>query len=656
MAIEFYPITESLLPENANKEFLGSKGYFLWWMAQQGLPVPPAVVLPTTVCREYWTKPKSVMREVRSTVIQIAAYFQKQWGYMPLLAVRSGAANSMPGMMDTILNVGLDPANEEFWRKRLGDSCYDNCRHRLITMYGDVVKGLDRQELKDRSVQEALAYYQKAMGEFPGFRDQLVGAVEAVLKSWNTDRAKFYRSKYKISDDGGTAVVIQAMVFGNLNKNSGSGVMFTRNPITGENEATGNFLAMAQGEDVVGNALAPNLKAMGKSHPKAAKSVLALATKLEHTLKDMQDVEFTVQDGEVWLLQTRTGKREVRAAVKIAYDMVHEQLITVQEAVKRANPRQLDLLQQRAVAPTFTKAPTFIGMPACSGAVVGKPVFTAQAAIDCQEPCILVRKNTDVDDIEGMVAAAGILAMTGSETCHPAIVARGMNKPCVVALKQSLEVFNNVDRISIDGATGRVWLEAVPMVEADNTDLVRAFQSMMIRALDVVPVSDTPIEGVNTVFLDLGGRLHDQGLVLSMVMAALDAADTVYVDCRWADRPEAERSMMDMFYHNCKYEQQFVQFLDEHVPAEKLSKLVLLTNQKPTKIQVMSCATGLADLIMANGWIAIEPGHELGFADPQVSKVLSWQKADGLQILYLNHHRADGRSVLSPEQVMQLLG
>ena len=327
------------IPEYAGKkfdaEFLGGKGHGLWWMQQQGVNVPPALIIPTTMCVEYMKKPKTVMKKIASQYANIEKFFLGHFGYMPLLSVRSGARVSMPGMMDTILNVGLDEATFPEWEARIGKEAVEDSAHRLVTMYGNVVKGINRKELED-AVNPAKVYTLTTGEPFPNAKDQVLGAIEAVFKSWNNDRTKFYRKMHDIPEDWGTAVVVQAMVFGNLNDNSCTGVMFTRNPDNGDGKVVGEFLVNAQGEDVVAGIRTPqNLSEMSNWNDTVAQEVLDVALKLEHAKRDVQDIEFTVQDGKLFVLQTRNAKRSARAAVKIAVEMMVEGLITKEEMAKR---------------------------------------------------------------------------------------------------------------------------------------------------------------------------------------------------------------------------------------------------------------------------------------------------------------------------------
>lgn len=506
----FHAINSPLTPEQATAEYLGGKAAGLYWMASQGVNVPHAVVFPTTVCVEYMKKPKTVMGLIKKSLPDLKAQFKAVFGDLPLLSVRSGARVSMPGMLDTILNVGIDSKSEKRWRKTLGDGCFENSYHRLVTMYGSVVKGLERSELEKGTLDDALKLYaRKTTEEFPESDEQLLNSIEAVFKSWNNERAKVYRRMNNIPEDWGTAVIVQAMVFGNLNDKSATGVLFTRNPDTGVDEVTGEFLVNAQGEDVVAGIRTPqSLMQLADWNPDIARELLLTVGKLEELKRDVQDVEFTVQDGVLYILQTRNAKRSARAAIKIALDMLAEGLIKREEARKRFSARDIDLANQVVISPTFKQEPAFVGLPACSGVVTGEPVFSAEEAVEAAKlgkKVILVTKETTPDDIAGMAAAVGVITMEGGATSHAAVVARGMNKPCVVGVGKTVLKFK-VGTLSMCGATGRIWFCEVPVVDGVG-DLLEQAVALKIGAGELV-TTEVPKFKVPRVTLDLSGLLH----------------------------------------------------------------------------------------------------------------------------------------------------
>jgi len=490
----FYGIKESL-PE-MTLDLLGGKGYNLVRMVQAGVRVPPAYVITTAACREYQKDPAGVMLRIKNEVLPVVEEgLTTEFGYLPLVSVRSGAKFSMPGMMDTLLNVGLDSATFAEWEERLGHACaYDSYR-RLVEMYSDVVNGIGRGDFKDLSLLGMFDLYHKRTGEnFPNAYEQVVGAVEAVFKSWDNDRAKTYRKLNGIPDDLGTAVVIQAMVFGNLNDKSGTGVLFTRDPNSGEAKLTGEFLVNAQGEDVVAGIRTPMpLSMLSGWDAVIAEELAQMAVKLEATNRDMQDMEFTVQDGQLYMLQTRNAKRTALAAIQVAVSLVKEGLITEQEAVKRVTFKQYVSVLRPIVAPDFDRKPVGEGLPASVGLATGKAVFTSADAVNSTEPCILLSEETTPNDIAGMNAARGVLTSRGGATSHAAVVARGMDKPCVVGcdsmeykvthakFTMSGEIYtvNPGDVITIDGSTGKVWLGAVPTVDASNHPALAQFAALI---------------------------------------------------------------------------------------------------------------------------------------------------------------------------------
>lgn len=530
---------------NFTPDLLGGKGYNLIKMAAKGIPVPLAFVLPTDYCRDYQKDPEAVLTQLKKNDLPfILAQFKKQRGYVPLLSVRSGAKFSMPGMMDTILNVGLDHDTFSAWKKKLGNDCAINSWERLIEMYGNVVNGIPRHDFEGQNITARLATYEKVTGKaFPDAEIQLINAVEAVFKSWNNERAKTYRKLNSIPDDLGTAVVIQAMVFGNLNKESCTGVLFSRDPNTGEKKLTGEFLINAQGEDVVAGIRTPEpLSKLKEWDPAIAEQLESVVVTLERMNRDMQDVEFTVQDGELFILQTRNGKRTAQAAVRIAVELFEGSAISAEEL--RARVRFSDFIKaiRPVIAPDFKGQPDFKGLPASTGIASGVAVFSSADAVNCKEPCILITKETTPDDLAGMHAAKGILTQTGGATSHAAVVARGMNRPCVVGVT-GLEVSESAKTavyagqtikagtlLTIDGATGNVYVGVkVPVTDGSSNPYVKRFINAVVKGVDFYRVltSLNEVEAVDegnqfvfgTFELD---RLGDGALVYNTVKEAAE--------------------------------------------------------------------------------------------------------------------------------------
>ena len=528
-------------PSEGGRELLGGKGIGLAEMTQLGVPVPAGFTITTEACRDYMRGggqlPEGLVEEVEQHVQALEQRSGKRFGdsHDPLLvSVRSGAAISMPGMMDTILNVGLDRESVAGLAERAGNRrfAYDSYR-RLIQMYGETVDGIDgdrfEQELSalkrergaeqdvdlaDDDLAELVARYERIYEEATArsfaqdAREQLSRAVEAVFQSWNTPRAQVYRRAHEIPDDLGTAVNVVQMVFGNKGDTSGTGVTFTRNPSTGESGLFGEFLVNAQGEDVVAGIRTPEpIERMGELLPQAFAELQETIRRLEEHYRDMQDIEFTVEEGTLYLLQTRTAKRTAAAALKAAVDMVDEGLISREEAVARIEPGQLEQLLHPMLDPNADYEVVATGLNASPGAASGKVVFDAAAAErrgSAGESVILVRWETTPDDYYGMRHAAGILTAHGGLTSHAAVVARGEGIPCVTGcealhVEQGLARLNGHEiqegeKITIDGATGAVILGAVRLVPPHiNEDFQTVLEwADVLRRLKVRANADTP--------------------------------------------------------------------------------------------------------------------------------------------------------------------
>jgi pyruvate, orthophosphate dikinase len=524
------------------KDLLGGKGAGLAEMTRLGLPVPPGFTITTEACQAYMEAeqlPDGLMEDVMEHLVQLEDATGKRLGDPgdPLLvSVRSGAAVSMPGMMDTVLNLGLNDTAVEGLARRTGDErfAYDSYR-RLIQMFGDIVLKLEHgkfeealealkeesgveedPELSAEDLKGLIVTYKKIVEDeadrrFPeGHEEQLELAIRAVFDSWNNARAKAYRKEFGISDSLGTAVTVQAMVFGNMGEESATGVAFTRNPATGEQGIFGEFLLNAQGEDVVAGIRTPRpLEEMVEAMPRAFSELLATMQKLEREYRDIQDIEFSVERDKLFMLQTRTGKRTAVAALKIARDMADEGLISREEAVLRIEPGQLDHMLHPHIDPEAKLEVLAEGIPASPGAATGAIVFTADEAEEkgeAGEAVILVRKETNPDDVHGMVRARGILTALGGTTSHAAVVARGFGKPAVTgckALKIDLDArefsingrtFQAGDTITIEGSRGWVVGGGVPLVEPE---LGEDFETILrwadeLRTLGVRANADTP--------------------------------------------------------------------------------------------------------------------------------------------------------------------
>ncbi len=525
------------------RSLLGGKGANLAEMTNIGLPVPPGMTVTTETCREYYRLdrrlPAGLEDEVRRNLTAIEAATGKKFGdpANPLLvSVRSGAVFSMPGMMDTILNLGLNEETAQGLAKNTNNLrfAYDAYR-RFIQMFSDVVLEIPKHSfehlLSDQKEAQGVVYDQELSAEslrividkykalvqreigrpFPeNPMEQLFMAVEAVFHSWNNDRAIIYRNLNKIDHELGTAVNIQAMVFGNMGNDCGTGVAFTRNPSTGERVLYGEYLTNAQGEDVVAGIRTPQpIAKLQAEMPEVFTQFAQTAETLEKHYRNMQDIEFTIEKGKLYMLQTRNGKRTAQAAVKVAHDMFTEGLISKKEAILMVEPGQLDQLLHRQIDSSATLNVLAKGLPASPGAASGSVVFDADDAErlgKAGHKVILVRMETTPDDIHGIIAAQGILTSRGGMTSHAAVVARGMGKPCVCGCEALKVDYNNKqvsvgnvvikegDHLSIDGATGRVILGDVPMKDPELSPEYVAILGWAdeLKRLDVRANADTP--------------------------------------------------------------------------------------------------------------------------------------------------------------------
>jgi len=504
--------------DGRNKDLLGGKGAGLCTMTQLGLPVPPGFIITTEVCREYYRQgrlPDGLMDEVKEAIRKLEKITGKRFGdpSNPLLvSVRSGAKYSMPGMMDTILNLGMNDQVAEGLAKLTGNERFAmDAYRRFLQMFGKIVLGVKGEKFEEiferkkreigaksdldlgpKELREIVNEFKELIRKEKGFDfpqdplKQLELAIEAVFRSWNNPRAIEYRNFYKIPHDLGTAVNVVTMVFGNMGMDSGTGVVFTRDPATGEKRLYGEFLFNAQGEDVVAGIRTPlKIEELKEKYPELYRQLEEVAEKLERHYKDMQDTEFTVERGKLYMLQTRAGKRTALAAVKIAVDMVKEGLISKEEAILRIEPQHVEQLLHPQVDPRAKVQVIAKGINASPGAAVGKAVFDSKRAKELGEKgqkVILVRPETNPDDVGGMIVSQGVLTSRGGATAHAAVVARGLGKPAVVGCEEidiDVErrcftapggiVVKEGDVITINGTTGEVILGEAPLIEPQLT-------------------------------------------------------------------------------------------------------------------------------------------------------------------------------------------
>lgn len=540
------------------KDLLGGKGANLAEMTNLGLPVPPGFTITTEVCNYFLEKgeyPMGFEHELNEKLDELEHAIRKTFGSRenPLLvSVRSGSKYSMPGMMDTILNLGLNDETVEGLIKKTGNArfCYDSYR-RFVTMFANVVMGVGHSHFEEAleaakkvkgvelDTEMGAEDWKKLVGEFKEIvkiyskrefpeepREQLRMAIEAVFSSWNNKRAITYRNMHGYSHSLGTAVNVQSMVFGNMGEQSGTGVAFTRNPSTGEHYFFGEFLLNAQGEDVVAGIRTPEkIDSLKEKIPAAYEKLFEIQEKLERHYRDMQDIEFTIEEGKLYMLQTRNGKRTACAAIKVAIDMVEEGLISKNEALKRVEPNQLQQLLHPSIDGSVKVEVLAKGLPASPGAAAGKIVFNADTAYDMAEAgekVILVRKETSPEDIHGMHAAQGILTSTGGMTSHAAVVARGMGKCCIAGCKDAQvdeasktlkirgEVFAEFDVITLNGSTGEVIKGLAPMKEPELTPEFETLMSWAdeVRKLRIRTNADTPFDA------EVGRKFGAEGIGL----------------------------------------------------------------------------------------------------------------------------------------------
>ncbi len=529
------------------KDLLGGKGAGLAEMTNAGVPVPPGFTITTDVCRYYYANKKKLPKELAAqqklALDKLQGTLKKKFGDAanPLLvSVRSGAKFSMPGMMDTILNLGINDVVVEGLAKLTNNPRFAwDAYRRFIAMYGNVVGSIEKNEfehileaqkhkrnvkldteLNVGDLQEIVGQFKKLFAaktgaEFP--QDplkQLEGARNAVFESWMNPRAIYYRKQNKISDDLGTAVNVQSMVFGNMGDDSGTGVGFTRNPSTGEKMFYGEYLTNAQGEDVVAGIRTPKpIVELEKDMPAVYKQLREITSRLEKHYRDIQDFEFTIEKGKLFMLQTRNGKRTAPAAIRIAVEMVKEKLITQDEAIMRVEPEQLDQLLHKVIDPKAALKVIAKGLPASPGAATGQAVFDADTAAERGQKgdkVILIRQETNPDDIHGMDAAQGILTARGGMTSHAAVVARGMGKSCVAGCEEirvseaekSFRVNGTIVKenewITIDGSTGRVIMGQAPLIEPTISGEFGVFMGWAdkMRKLKVRANADIPRDAI----------------------------------------------------------------------------------------------------------------------------------------------------------------
>ncbi len=664
------------------RELLGGKGANLAEMTGMGLPVPQGFTISTEACTQYYEDGRQINPEIQAEIMEYIAKMEEICGKKfgdkenPLLvSVRSGARASMPGMMDTILNLGLNEEVVEVLSKKSGNPRWAwDCYRRFIQMYSDVVmevgkkyfeqlidqmkekKGvtqdveLTADDLKELAAQFKAEYKAKLGQDFPTDpKEQLFGAIKAVFRSWDNPRANYYRMQNDIPYSWGTAVNVQMMAFGNMGDTSGTGVAFTRNPATGEKKLMGEFLMNAQGEDVVAGIRTPMpIDKMKEIMPEVYEQFQKICNTLESHYKDMQDMEFTIEDRHLYMLQTRNGKRTAAAAIKIACDLIDEGMITEQEALMQIDPKSLDaLLHPQFDAAALKKAtPVATALPASPGAATGKIVFTAEDAVEQGkkgEKVVLVRLETSPEDIEGMHYAQGILTVRGGMTSHAAVVARGMGTCCVSGcgdIKMDEEnkkftlkgkVYKEGDVISLDGSTGNIYGEGIPTVAADTSsgyfgrimELSDKYKAMAVRTN-----ADTPADAKQAAAFGAQGiglcRTEHMFFDPDRIAAFREmiCADTVEERVAALDKIEPmQQSDFEKLYEALGGYPVTIRFLDpplhEFVPTEEADIKALAKAQKKTVAQIKQI---IADLHEFNPMMG-HRGCRLTVTYPEIARM-----------------------------------
>lgn len=571
-------------------DILGGKGGNLAEMKRIGLPIPEGIIVSTTACKEFFRDGKKITPELEKEILEKLEYLQEVTGKKfegdnPLLvSVRSGAPISMPGMMDTILNLGLNDITAEKMSKIFNDEIFVHELYaRFIQMFSEIVMGIEKElffslkeklfaERKDEPkietyklvIKKSKELYKEKTGlDFPeSAKEQLFMAVNAIFNSWENDRAILYRKINGIDDSMGTAVVIQEMVFGNRNDKSGTGVAFSRNPSNGENELFGEYLLKAQGEDIVAGIRTPEpIARLHEQLPEIYDEFARLAKVLENHNKDMQDIEFTIEDGKLYLLQTRNGKRSPYAAVKIAVDMVHEGILSKEEAIMKVDPNVLPQLLHGNFDPEAVKKATLLGkgLPGSAGVAIGRVMFASER-VETRALAILVREETSPEDIKGISQAQGIVTVKGGATSHGAVVARGMGKCCVTGcgeiqindIKREMYINGHTvkegDFISISGYTGEIFLGKVKLTEPKFDDNLKEFVSWCkeIKRLGVRMNADTPADA----FLGKGFGAEGIGLCRTEHMffqkEKIWTIRSMIMSTNPVEREEALKKMLDL--------------------------------------------------------------------------------------------------------------
>lgn len=590
--------------------YFGGKGAGLLEMRADGLSIPAFAILSTEEWRAYATNTHAYLNKLAALGPALLTEIKGDQVVMPLVSVRSGAPVSMPGMMDTLLNMGIDDETYSYWEQKLGKATAMACLRRLMNSYIKLAmeqKGILPNGIK--TANKAFAWFEdRYKFPWPKAAAQVFGAIVAVFNSWDSPRAKAYRAINNIPHDIGTAVIIQQMVFGNLNDKSCTGVLFTRNPDTGDKTFMGEFLVNAQGEDVVAGTHTPQKIDPGLYdwNPDLHIALSKIAVGLEASRGYPQDIEFTVEDGKLWILQTRNIKRSARAGVKIALDMIAEQQGDSSRILKTVTAREYMLIQQPCLEDGYSVEAAAIGLPASSGVAQGKVVHTSDKA---DAHSILVRDETDPSDIEGMHKAAGILTMNGGATSHAAVIARGMNKPAVVGLGQKIEDFPEGTIIAICGSTGRVWRHGVPIV-TPKSQIGKKLLDLAYDVLQARPIAHKAIAGDQVIDLR-GAFLMDATAFQSNLAAIVDKVDRGLI---LHDPTPEQTELYELMGIRSRHRAEMIGVALENLTPEQQDKIQLMEPRDfgiITDVKILPRVASTDALVMAEGAYVLDPNHQI---------------------------------------------
>ena len=664
-----YLFGEGIKQDSYDGNLLGGKGAKLAEMGALGLPVPPGVTISTEQCNSYFNIPEEDRAEfIESLVDDTMNMYEgiaKEFGYMPLVSVRSGARVSMPGMMDTVLNVGLTNETYPEWAERLGNIAADDCYRRLIEMYSEVVLHIPKEVYEECNVPgDYLETFNMLTGTaFPdSIEEQLRDCIEAVFNSWFSDRAIAYRAMHGYPDDWGTAVNVQAMVFGNAGDTSCSGVLFSRDFNTGEPKMVIDWLPNAQGEDVVAGTHTPKTgDELYDWNGEIYSKLTNIALLMDEHYADMQDMEFTVENGKLYILQTRNGKRAALAAFRIAYDLEADGKIDKAEALARVSGKEFVALTAPTIDPGYSVNADVEGIPASGNIVSGVAVLSAADAVTCKEACILVADETTPEDFSGMAAAVGVLTRTGGITSHAAVVARGMNKTCVVGAENLKFEGLAGKTVTLDGKTGRIWVDKdVPIIEGVIPPFVEEMLDWADTETDeMIATAPESVSKGDTAYVDVSDRLGTQtslskaldalkggnGIISfgnNEAMAESDATFLGFFGVESAETHPGDYMIIDKVLHMGKWTKAFKKAWAIHLPNDATVDFANMLRKAGWS--VVSRINGFKAALSADGYVVLE------------QKFLDQLTREGMDFSDIEHfiNKAGGELKELPERTTKL--